>query len=104
MKTSIKRPLEKVKQLIEYAQFEISYAYDDLIFVNHNAFILQFDDENIENIKLFFNTECDSNESKLIFETMKSACEKNNFTISESGTYTLNEKKETQELELIFQV
>ena len=30
-------------QLLEELGHEVTYAYDDLVFVNHNGFLLQFD-------------------------------------------------------------
>ena len=32
------RPLGTVMQLLEELGHEVSYAYDDLVFVNHNGF------------------------------------------------------------------
>ena len=36
------RPLGVVKQLLEEIGMEITYAYDDLIFIQHNPVLLQF--------------------------------------------------------------
>lgn len=38
------RPLGIVKEIVEAAGMGISYVYDDLVFVDHNAFLLQFTD------------------------------------------------------------
>jgi DNA-binding IclR family transcriptional regulator len=40
------KPLGQVKELVESLGMEISYAYEDLVFLQHNGFLLQFDDGN----------------------------------------------------------
>ena len=55
------RPLGLVKEMLEGMGLEITYAYEDLIFVSHNAFLLQFEDEN-ETVGLHLNTECPEKE------------------------------------------
>lgn len=36
------RPLGLVKEALEQIGIEISYAYEDLVFIQHNHFLLQF--------------------------------------------------------------
>jgi len=40
----ITRELGLVREVLEGAGMELSYAYDDLVFVGHNGFLLQFTD------------------------------------------------------------
>ena len=40
------RPLGKVKELVESVGMGVSYAYEDLVFLEHNAFLLQFGEDN----------------------------------------------------------
>lgn len=40
------RPLGKVKELVESIGMGMSFAYEDLVFLEHNAFILQFGEDN----------------------------------------------------------
>lgn len=39
------KPLGKLKELVESVGMGISYAYEDLVFLDHNAFLLQFGDD-----------------------------------------------------------
>ena len=39
------KPLGRVKELVESVGMEITYAYDDLVFLQHNAFLLQFGED-----------------------------------------------------------
>lgn len=36
------KPLGRVKDIVEAAGMTISYVYEDLVFIDHNAFLLQF--------------------------------------------------------------
>ena len=51
------RPLGLVKEMLTAMGLESTYVYEDLIFVSHNAFLLQFGD-NGEDLGLFLNREC----------------------------------------------
>ncbi|HIJ91616.1 MAG: hypothetical protein OEV89_13220 [Desulfobulbaceae bacterium] len=52
------KPLGKVKTIVEAAGMGISYVYDDLVFLEHNSFLLQFTDNDRE-ITVHVNSEAD---------------------------------------------
>ena len=56
------RPLGKVKELVESVGMGMSYAYEDLVFLEHNAFLLQFEDDN-ESILVHTNEEAEPGEA-----------------------------------------
>ena len=39
------KPFGIVKEFVEAAGMGVSYVYEDLIFIDHNAFLLQFTDD-----------------------------------------------------------
>lgn len=47
-----------VKDIVEAAGMGVSYAYDDLVFLEHNSFLLQFTDNNDE-VLVHVNSEAD---------------------------------------------
>lgn len=96
------RPLAEVKMMLEETGNDISYAYDDLIFVEHTAFLIQFDDEKPENLRLFFNTELNKSESDSIITKLTPAAKKRKFNLINSGSFTLKEKEESEELDILF--
>ena len=55
------KPLGIVKTIVEAAGMGISYAYDDLVFLDHNAFLLQFTDNDKE-ILIHTNSEAEGGE------------------------------------------
>ena len=52
------KPLGVVKNIVEEAGMGISYAYEDLVFLEHNSFLLQFTDCD-KNILVHTNKEAD---------------------------------------------
>lgn len=90
METAL-RPLGIVKELIEELGHEITYAYDDLIFVNHNDFLLQFSDE-AGKLDLFFNTECPKEESVAISALLVTGALTKGLEITSKGTYSMTEQ------------
>jgi len=52
------RQLGIVKEIVESAGMGISYTYEDLVFIEHNAFLLQFTDKDNE-LLIHINQEAD---------------------------------------------
>lgn len=50
------RPLGLIKEVIEAIGLGITHVFEDLVFIEHNAFFLQMGDRG-EEVRLFFNTE-----------------------------------------------
>lgn len=84
------RPLGTVMELIESIGHEVTYAYEDLVFVDHNHFLLQFGPES-HSLDLFFNTECSADEAETITSKMLSAAPPMGLNIRSKGTYTMSE-------------
>ena len=96
------RPLAEVKMMLEETGNDISYAYDDLIFVEHTAFLIQFDDEKPAELKLFFNTEIKEDEVETIAQNLMPAAGKRKFNLINSGYFSLKEKEDSEELDILF--
>jgi hypothetical protein len=96
------RPLAEVKMMLEETGNDVSYAYDDLVFVAHTAFLIQFDDTSPKNLKLFFNAEIDELESIALEKQLGSAAKKRTFNLVNSGYFKMKQKEEAEELELVF--
>lgn len=52
------KPLGMVKTIVEEAGMSISYAYEDLVFLEHSSFLLQFTDNKRE-VKVHVNSAAD---------------------------------------------
>lgn len=84
------RPLGVVKQLLEEIGLEITYAYEDLIFIQHNPFLLQFGEAGE---MLFFsaNVETSSEEAEQLFATIQAKAGGEGITLMRRGRYRLIE-------------
>ncbi|MGQ8337574.1 hypothetical protein ACUNWD_13580 [Sunxiuqinia sp. A32] len=96
------RPLAEVKMMLEETGNDVSYAYDDLIFPEHTAFLIQFDDEKANNLKVFFNREIEPTEITSIEKNLTTASKKRKLTIESSGKFSMEQKEDTEEIELKF--
>lgn len=82
------KPLGVVKTIVESAGMGISYAYDDLVFLEHNAFLLQFTDNDKE-ILIHTNSEAEGEEIKDSIAKLKNVAAAQGVTFTDGGLYTL---------------
>ncbi|AAM71946.1 MAG TPA: hypothetical protein DEB17_02490 [Chlorobaculum sp.] len=95
------RPLGEVMAMIEALGHEVTYAYDDLVFINHNDFLLQFDAAEPNALALFFNTECNAAEADHVAARMIPEGIEKGLIIRRKGTYTMTEA-ESDNLQITF--
>ncbi len=96
----ITRPLGKITALLADLDLEVTYAYDDLVFVQHSAFILQFTDDPAQ-LKLFINTECEPAEANNVAANIVMEFDKADFTVMPVGRFFLT-PNEDQTLNIQF--
>lgn len=94
------RPLGILKMLMETLGFEVTHSYEDLIFVEPNAFLLRMEEKG-EEVSLLFNSDSDIDKRDEIEEQLRIAGDSHNLIISCSGTYQMsaNEADGTIDLE-----
>jgi hypothetical protein len=90
METSL-RPLGTVIQLLEELGHEVTYAYEDLVFVNHNGFLLQFENDGPV-LNLFFNLDFPKNEAESVEQSIIPAADKIGLSINKKGKYSVTEQ------------
>ena len=85
------RPLGIVKGSLEPLGVEVTYVYEDLIFIKHNHFLLQFGEVGE---KIFFhrNSEIDIAEAMRQFEIISNSLSDEGLDITYQGRYLLEEK------------
>ena len=87
------KPLGKITAILADLGLEVTYAYDDLVFVQHSAFLLQFTDEpNV--LKLFTNSECDQKEANTVACDMVFAFHEAGFIADPSGKFVLSQNED----------
>ncbi|MDF7801119.1 hypothetical protein P4C99_16705 [Pontiellaceae bacterium B1224] len=100
MPETIVKPLGKITAILADLGLEVTYAYDDLVFVQHSAFLLQFTDEPTT-LKLFINTECEPDVATEVQSNMLEAHAKAGYSLIPSGQFTISEN-EGETLDLTF--
>ena len=89
------KPLGILKELVESAGMGISYAYDDLVFLDHNAFLLQFGDDG-RTVFIHTNREADAGEIAAGVSSLKKAASAaQNIEIVEGVFYTLSQVEDS---------
>ncbi len=87
METSL-RPLGTVMQLLEQLGHKVTYAYDDLVFVNDNDFLLQFSNTAAA-LSLFFNKSCSKQSVDQLEQSIIPAADNMGLSIVTKGTYSM---------------
>lgn len=82
------KPLGKITAILADLGLEVTYAYDDLVFIQHSAFLLQFTDDPAT-LNLFINTECNPEEANHLASDIILAFDAQNFNLTPVGRYTL---------------
>ncbi len=85
------RPLGLVKEMIDATGLSVTHVWDDLVFIEHNAFILQFGEKG-EDIMLHFNKESEEDKRDEITAEIVAKGQKQGLVVSYVGTYSLIQK------------
>ncbi len=96
------RPLGIAEEIVQATALNITYTYDDLVFVEHNVFIIQFDDDNPKNLKLFFNVDCEAVTAQKLETQLSDSAKQRHFTITLSGKFEMTQKEGTEEIDIKF--
>ena len=94
------KPLGKITAVLADLGLEVSYAYDDLVFVQHSAFLLQFTDVRSA-LSLYINKECNPAEANDVAAMIVLEFDKVGFCVTPIGRYTLTQDDNAM-LELTF--
>jgi hypothetical protein len=80
------RQLGKITAVLSDLGLEVTYAYDDLVFVQHSAFMLQFMDDPAK-LKMFINTECEPKVANDTAANIILQMERAGFEVTPAGRY-----------------
>ncbi len=82
--------------------YEPGYAYDDLVFSNDAVFIVQFDAEDENKLKLFINKDCIESEFDRLKTELNKKAQQKNMEMLYSGKFELKAKEDSEEIEIAF--
>ena len=95
------RPLGLVKNLMESLGFVISHTYEDLIFIEHNAFLLRMEEVG-EKVSIIFNDESEQDKRAGIAEAVRLEGIKHSLEVREQGTYTMKANEAGDSFDIVF--
>ncbi|WP_291857429.1 hypothetical protein [Marinilabilia sp.] len=96
------RNIDQIKFIVKDATgLDIMYAYDDLIFPEHGAFLMQFSDDDPNVVFCHFHKKCPEKEQQRIISSLKRSGTMNSINIQKGNCYHLSAKNET-EIEIKF--
>lgn len=95
------RDLEKVRVMIKEAtELDIAYAYDDLVFPDHTAFIIQFAEEADTSFSCYFHEDCLPDAKAEILLKLVNSFKNHSCKLKPKGAFNLKQKGE--EIEIVF--
>jgi len=96
------RPLYLVERLIAPLRTDISYAYDDLVFIDGGEVVLQFSPEHSEQLLLFTNQGLPPEVAPEVKQRWLSAAEQLKISLVASGTFTIEQIADSEEVRIQF--
>ena len=96
------RPFGIVKEVVEAVGTEISYNYDDLVFIEHNPYLVQFSGETDKVCFVFFNQDIDKGAAVDLTKRLQNEGFKRELDMQVKGYYKMEPNEETKELNIQF--
>jgi hypothetical protein len=93
------RPLGLLRELIESIGLQITHVFDDLLFIEHNAFLLQMGKEGAD-VRLWFNSESLPAERSGIAATLMRVGMECGLRVDRRGTFRMTQQEGDQEFRL----
>ena len=84
------KPLALIMEICGAASLEVTYEWDDLVFVSHNIIIFRFTDIPRE-VDLFFNKDCEADAEKDLSDKLIKAAVEKGIILTQRGHYELSE-------------
>lgn len=94
------RPISRVRDTLLAAGQEMSYAYEDLVFPNHSAYLLQMGEKG-QDLFVHFNQECPDPSRPELLAALKTAGATQGLKVRFRGTFRMEESAE-KELQIRF--
>ena len=95
------RPLGLIKDLLEKHGFNATHCYEDLVFIEHNAFLLRMEKRG-EDVSVIFNSESELEKRGQISGALAEAGKEYGLIITKNGTYELTADEENSNLMIEF--
>ncbi|MCW5204135.1 hypothetical protein VU11_06630 [Desulfobulbus sp. US2] len=84
-----------VKEIVEATGMGISYAYEDLVFLDHNALLLQFTQDS-DTVLVHTNREADTEPAQATLAALKQAAREREMIFLDGQVYALTQGEDEQ--------
>lgn len=95
------RPLGHIREMINALGLEVTYIYEDLVYIEHNAFLLQMGERG-ELVYLYFNTASDPAERDDIAGQLEKAGRARELSVQRKGTFSMSQVPDEERIEMAF--
>ena len=96
------RPLGIVKEIIEQTGLEVTHVYDDLVFVEHSPFLIQFDDDNPDTVRLHFNVDIKTEARDMLERRISDAASERKLQVKTTGRFEMTQREDSEEIDIHF--
>lgn len=95
--------LGKVQTILQEATgLEVSHTYDDLVFVEHTAFLVQFDRNDLDRFTCHFNLDCPPSDRIKLFSRIHEAAGKAGLACALGQLFSLEQVEGKEEIRVLF--
>lgn len=101
MNTELK-PLWRAKNMINDVDLEVTYEYDDLVFVKNNPFLLRFDLEDVSKIYVHFNVDCESDAVESLSKVLEISAQTNELELLVDKKYKMTPNEAQNDIQIQF--
>lgn len=95
------RPLGLIKELLESHGLFVTHCYEDLVFIEGNAFLLQMGEKG-DDVSLVFNTGCGGDKREEIEQLLIPTGLNLGMKIGAKGSYSLTQNEEDSTISIAF--
>lgn len=95
------RPLVLIHEVINAIGLEITYMYEDLVYIEHNAFLLQMGDSG-EIVNIYFNTDSIIEERDAITARLQAEGRPRQLSMIRKGCFTMTQKPDGENIQIEF--
>jgi hypothetical protein len=86
----------KVMNWLETSGFVVSYLYEDLVFVESNAFLIRIEPSDLQSILIYTNSECETSEAATLEQLLLGEAEKHGLKPVKKGKFTLSQRSDDE--------
>ncbi len=80
---------------------EVTYVYEDLVFISHNAFLLRMGEKEPQ-VHLYFNEESQPDDRDIITKQLTELASPRGLQIIDSGSYVMKSRQADEQLDIHF--